>query len=376
MALRWTVRSRPAGYPPVRPTLARGLLAVTAGLAVLAAAACGSDTAATPSSTAGVSVAPSAGSNSADSSASNLSASDSSASDGSATDSSATDSSATGSSAGSAPDSSAPSGSGSSSTGSAGGGAAVGGECVPGQLKTTTPNVLTVATSEPAFEPWMVDNEPTNGKGYESAVAYAVAAQLGYTKDQVSWKRVGFDEAIAKQDGWDFDLNQYSITEDRKRVVDFSSGYYDVTQAVITVKGSKLEGATTVAALKTAKLGAMNGTTSLNAVNTVIQPAERPNIFDDNALAAQALQNGQIDGLVVDLPTGFYMVGAQVKDGMMVGQLPGTASTQEQFGLLLAKGSPVTSCASKAVDALRANGTLKKLANQWLGGKGAAPSLK
>jgi len=361
MALHWTARSRPAGFPPVRPTLARGLLAVTTGLALLTAAACGSDTAATPSNATESSVAPSAGSTSADSSAADSSAPASSGSD---------------SSAGSAPDSSAPGGSGASSIGSAGSGSAVGGECVPGQLKTTTPNVLTIATSEPAFEPWIVDNEPTNGKGYESAVAYAVAAQLGYTKDQVTWKRVGFDEAIAKQDGWDFDLNQYSITDDRKKVVDFSSGYYDVTQAVITVKGSKLEGATTVAALKTAKLGAMNGTTSLNAVNTVIQPAERPNIFDDNALAAQALQNGQIDGLVVDLPTGFYMVGTQVKDGMVVGQLPGTASTQEQFGMLLAKGSPVTSCASKAVDALRANGTLKKLTVQWLGGKGAAPSLK
>ena len=236
--------------------------------------------------------------------------------------------------------------------------------------------MLTIATSEPAYEPWMVDNDPTNGKGFESAVAYAVADRLGYPKDKVSWKRVGFDEAIAKQGGWDFDINQFSIDDKRKTVVDFSSGYYDVGQTVITVKGSAVDGVTTVAALKRAKLGAMNGTTSLDAVNNVIQPADKPSVFDDNALAAQALQSGQIDGLVVDLPTGFYIANAQLKDGVIVGQLPGTADKKEQFGLLLAKSSPVTACATKAVDALRADGTLGKLTKQWLGGKDAAPVLK
>lgn len=236
--------------------------------------------------------------------------------------------------------------------------------------------MLTIATSEPAYEPWMVDNDPTNGKGFESAVAYAVADRLGYPKDKVSWKRVGFDEAIAKQEGWDFDINQFSIDDKRKKVVDFSSGYYDVGQTVITVKGSAVDGVTTVAALKRANLGAMNGTTSLDAVNDVIQPAHKPSVFDDNALAAQALQSGQIDGLVVDLPTGFYIANAQLKDGVIVGQLPGTADKKEQFGLLLAKGSPVTACTTKAVDALRADGTLGKLTKQWLGGKDAAPVLK
>ncbi|WP_353649045.1 ABC transporter substrate-binding protein [Nakamurella sp. A5-74] len=254
--------------------------------------------------------------------------------------------------------------------------AGLGSECTPASLQTLKSGALTIATSEPAFEPWMVDNDPTNGKGYESAVAYAVADKLGYTKDAVAWTRVGFDEAIAKPDGFDFDINQFSISDARKKQVDFSTGYYDVTQVVITVKGSPIEGATTVAALKSAKLGAMNGTTSLDAVNSVIAPTDKPSVFDDNALAAQALQGGQIDGLVVDLPTGFYMVGAQLKDGAVLGQLAGTAASSEQFGLLLAKDSPLTSCMSAAVDALRADGTLAKLNTEWLAGKDVAPVLQ
>ncbi|MDQ2847511.1 MAG: ABC transporter substrate-binding protein [Actinomycetota bacterium] len=247
---------------------------------------------------------------------------------------------------------------------------------MPAQLKSAAADKLTIATSQPTYEPWMVGNDPTNGRGFESAVAYAVAGELGYTKNQVSWKRVDFEEAIAKQEGWDFDINQFSITDARKKVVDFSSGYYDIAQAVITVKGSKIAGATTVAALKDVKLGAMNGTTSLDAVNNVIKPSNRPNVFKDNSLATQALQNGQVAGLVVDLPTAFELVGAELKGGVMVGQLPNTASTKEQFGLLLAKNSPMTGCATKAVDALRANGTLAALTAKWLGGKGNAPILK
>ena len=187
---------------------------------------------------------------------------------------------------------------------------AAGNECgVPDGMPTVTGRTLTIATSEPAYEPWVVDNDPTTGTGFESAVAYAVATRLGYEPSQVTWTRVGFDEAIAKPDGFDFDINQFTITEDRKKQVDFSSGYYTVAQTVITVDGSPIAGANTVAGLKDAKLGAMNGTTSLEAISTVIAPTTPPQIFDDNSLAAQALQNGQIDGLVVDLPTAFYMTG-------------------------------------------------------------------
>lgn len=262
----------------------------------------------------------------------------------------------------------------SASTGSASASSGAG-TCTPATLPTTAPGTLTIATSEPVFEPWMVDNDPANGKGFESAVAYAVAEQLGYTKDQVAWTRVGFDEAIVKQDGWDFDINQFTITPDRQQQVDFSPGYYDVGQVVVTVKGSPISGATTLAALKDAQLGAMNGTTSLQALNQSIAPSKQPSVFDDNVLAVQALQNGQIDGLVVDLPTAFYMAGAQLTDGEIVGQLPDVGGTPEQLGLLLAKGSPLTACVSDAVTALRGNGTLDELENQWLTVAGNAPVL-
>ena len=251
----------------------------------------------------------------------------------------------------------------------------LGADCTADKLQTAKSGTLTIATSEPAYEPWMVDDDPSNGKGFESAVAYAVADQLGYAKDDVAWTRVNFDEALNNQSGWDFDINQFTITDERKQAVDFSSGYYDLTQTVVTVKGSPIEKATTVAQLKGAKLGAMVGTTSLNAINTVIQPDTKPSVFKSNDLAVQALQNGQIDGLVVDLPTAFYVVGAQVDEGVIVGQLPGTGSEKEQLGLLLAKDSPLTDCVTQAVDSLRADGTLDKLATTWLAGKDQAPLL-
>jgi polar amino acid transport system substrate-binding protein len=242
-------------------------------------------------------------------------------------------------------------------------------------MPTLAANTLTIATSEPAFEPWMVDNDPTNGKGFESAVAYAVADRLGYQNDQVKWTRVGFDEAIAKPDGFDFDINQFTITPERAKVVDFSSGYYTLAQTVITVDGSPIADATTVADLKDAKLGAMNGTTSLQAIADVIAPTTQPQVFEDNSLAAQALQNGQIDGIVVDLPTAFYMTGAQLTGGKVIGQLATTGGDPEQLGLLLPKDSPLTDCVSAAVDSLRSDGTLASLEAQWLAGAGNAPVL-
>jgi len=253
---------------------------------------------------------------------------------------------------------------------------AAGQECgVPDTMPTLANGTLTIATSEPAFEPWVIDNDPTNGNGFESAVAYAVANRLGYLPGQVTWTRVGFDEAIAKPDGFDFDINQFTITEDRRKQVDFSSGYYTVAQTVITVDGSPIGTATSVADLKDAQLGAMNGTTSLEAINTVIAPTKVPQVFDDNALAAQALQNGQIDGLVVDLPTAFFMTGAQLTDGKVIGQLKTASGEAEQLGLLLAKDSPLTACVTAAVDSLRTDGTLDALAEKWLAGSDTAPVL-
>jgi polar amino acid transport system substrate-binding protein len=249
--------------------------------------------------------------------------------------------------------------------------------CAPADLKTLTANTITVGTDSPAYTPWFEDNDPTNGKGFESAVAYAVAEQLGYTQDQVKWETVGFNAAVQPgQKSFDFDINQFSITDERKQAVDFSSGYYDVAQAVVTLKGSKADGATSLADLKDVKLGAQVGTTSYNAIENQIRPSQQPAVFDDNDKAKLALNNGQIDALVVDLPTALYLAAAELDNGVVVGQLPAAGDTEEQFGLLLAKDSPLTSCVSGAVDALREDGTLDKLEAEWLTDAAGAPELK
>lgn len=243
--------------------------------------------------------------------------------------------------------------------------------CTPDALKTLTAGTLTVGTDKPAYGPWFVDDDPSNGKGYESAVAYAIADKLGYAKDKVQWAVVPFNTAIAPgPKTFDLDLNQVSISDDRKKAVDFSSGYYDVRQTVITYKGSSIDGKTSVADLKGAKLGAQVGTTSYTAATQQIAPTEQVAVFDTNDLAVQALKNQQIDGIVVDLPTGFYMTAAQLDDGVIVGQLP-AQGTPEQFGAVLDKGSSLTPCVTAAVDALRADGTLDKLVGEWLSTQGA-----
>lgn len=249
--------------------------------------------------------------------------------------------------------------------------------CDAATLATKTPGTLTIATDEPVYEPWFVDNDPSNGKGFESAVAYAVAQQLGFAKDKVTWVRAGFDAVISPAPkNFDFDINEFSITPDRAKVVDFSTGYYDVAQAIVTTADSTIAGATGLAELKGATLGAMIGTTSLAAIDASIQPTNKPAVFNTNDDAVKALQNGQIDGVVTDLPTAFYMAGAQLDNGKVIGQLPVTTGGDvEQFGLLLEKDSPITGCVSSAVDALRADGTLGDLATQWLAEAGA-PELK
>ena len=246
-------------------------------------------------------------------------------------------------------------------------------ECTPETLETLTPGTLTVATDSPAYAPWFVDDDPTNGEGYESAVAYAIAEQLGYTEDQVTWVTVPFNKVV--QPGpkdFDLDLNQVSITEERRAAVDFSSGYYDVRQTVITTKGSALDGATSLSEIADAKLGAQVGTTSLTAIEEQVQPSEDPAVFDTNDQAVQSLKNGQIDGIVVDLPTAYFMTAVQLDDGVIVGQLPLPDGVDvEQFGAVLDKGSPLTDCVSQAVDTLREDGILDQIADQWLEQQGA-----
>jgi polar amino acid transport system substrate-binding protein len=248
--------------------------------------------------------------------------------------------------------------------------------CDPASMKTKTAGTLTVGTDKPAYEPWFSNDDPSNGKGYESAVAYAIADKLGYAKDKVTWVVAPFNTVITPgEKAFDMDLNQVSISDERKNAVDFSSGYYDVRQAVITYKGSPIDGTTTVADLKDAKLGAQVGTTSYIAVKEQIKPDQTIAVFDTNDLAVQALKNKQIDGIVADLPTAFYMTAAQLDDGVIVGQLPAAGGSPEQFGAVLDKGSPLTACISQAVDALRADGTLDTLVAQWLSTQGA-PELK
>jgi polar amino acid transport system substrate-binding protein len=249
--------------------------------------------------------------------------------------------------------------------------------CTPDTMQTHTAGVLTVATDSPAYPPWFVDDKPSNGKGYESAVAYAVAKQLGYSADQVKWVTAAFNSVIAPTPkNFDFDINQVSISAKRAKAVDFSSGYYDVAQAVVTLKSDKYANAASIADLHGAKLGAQQGTTSLDAITNVIKPGKTPAEYPRNELAVQALKNGQIDGLVVDLPTGLYITAAELDNAKIVGQLAESSGQPEQFGLVLDKGSPLTSCVSQAVDALRADGTLDRLQQKWLTSAAGAPELK
>jgi polar amino acid transport system substrate-binding protein len=262
------------------------------------------------------------------------------------------------------------------SSGTSAAGSSAAAQCSPETLETLEEGTLTIATDEPAYEPWVVGDAPESGEGFEAAVAYAVAEQLGYGEDQVTWTRVPFNAAI--QPGprpFDFDINQFSITEERKQAVDFSSPYYTVSQAVITTAGSAAEGATSIADLKALKIGAQVATTSLDALEEVIAPETDPVVFNSNDDAKLALQNGQVDAIVVDLPTAFFITAAELDDGVIVGQLETGDESGDQFGLLLEKDSPLTDCVSQAVDALREDGTLDELEQQWLADVADAPVL-
>jgi polar amino acid transport system substrate-binding protein len=249
-------------------------------------------------------------------------------------------------------------------------------ECARARLQTKTSGKLTIATDNPAYAPWFVDNKPENGQGFEGAVAAAVAEKLGFATTEVVWKRVTFDKAIAPgPKDFDFDINQFSITDARRQAVDFSAPYYNVRQAIIALKSSKFANARTFGDLKDAKFGAQVNTTSYQMITMVIRPNTKPSVFNTNDDAKKALQNGSIDGLVVDLPTGFYMTSAEIENSKIVGQLPLAVGKPEQFGLVLDKGSPLTACVGRAVEALRASKTLEGLEKQWLAQVAGAPEL-
>ena len=244
-------------------------------------------------------------------------------------------------------------------------------ECSVENLPLCTPGTLTIGTDTPAYPPYFVDDDPTNGQGFESAVAYAVAETLGFAPTDVAWTVVPFNSSYAPGDkAFDFDINQISITPKRQKVVDFSDGYYTVNQAVVALKDSPIANATTVTELQQAKLGAQIGTTSLDYINDVVQPAEQPYVYNDTNDAKSALQNGQIDGIVVDLPTAYYITAVEIPKGKIVGQFPAPAEG-EQFGLLFAKGNPLVTCVNKALAELTASGELQAIQDEWLAGETA-----
>jgi polar amino acid transport system substrate-binding protein len=237
---------------------------------------------------------------------------------------------------------------------------------------------LTVGTDSPAYPPYFVtddptkqDGDPSSGQGFESAVTYALAEQLGFSKNEVEWVTVPFNSSYAPGDkNFDFDINQISITPDRQKAVDFSDGYYTVNQSVVALNDSAIANAKSLADLKGAKLGAQIGTTSLDYITNVIQPAEKPYVYNDTNDAKSALANGQIDGIVVDLPTAFYVTAAEIDNSKIVGQFKAQEGG-EQFGLLFGKGNPLVACVNTALAALKASGELQALQDQWMAGASA-----
>jgi len=248
-------------------------------------------------------------------------------------------------------------------------------KCTKDQLQTQSPGTLTVATDKPAFPPYFEDNDPTNGRGFESAVAYAIAQKLGYAKGDVKWTTEPFNSSYAPgPKKFDFDVNQISITPARAKRVDFSTPYCTAPQALVALKSSDAAKATALADLADTKLGVQIGTTSLDAVNQVVKPSAQPKVFNDSNDVVTALKQKQVDAVVVDLPTAFFLTAAQVPTAKIVGQF--SAPGGDTWGALLQKGSPLTECVNQAIGDLKESGTLQSLEQRWLGAAAGAPVLK
>jgi polar amino acid transport system substrate-binding protein len=256
--------------------------------------------------------------------------------------------------------------------------------CAKDQLQLVNSGKLTIGTDNPAYPPWFGGSpqngwkisDPNSGKGFESAVAYAVADKLGFSHDEVEWTVVPFNNSFKPgPKSFDFDINQISYTPKRAMVVDFSDSYYDVNQSVVALKTSSIANATSLADLKGAKLGAPVGTTSYDYITENIQPSQQPQVYDTLDAGVAALKAKQIDGLVVDLPTAFFITAVQVPNGKIVGQFP-TVGSQEHFGMVLQKDSPLTACVNDALAALKSDGTLDQIQKTWLSDKVSAPVLQ
>ena len=244
--------------------------------------------------------------------------------------------------------------------------------CIRDDLDTIEAGVLTVGTDKPAFPPYFVDDDPSNGQGFESAVAYGIADRLGFTDSQVNWVVVPFNSSYAPgPKRFDFDINQISITPQRAQQVDFSEPYYTTPQAVLVPAGSPFANATSVADLKEAQFGVQVGTTSLDAVESVIDPSQQPQVFNDSNDTVRALKSKQVEAIVVDLPTAIYLRDVEVEGSKVVGQFP--APGGDDWGVVLAKGSRLTPCVNEALGGMRASGELDQITEQWIGAE--APVL-
>ena len=239
---------------------------------------------------------------------------------------------------------------------------------------TVSDGVLTIATGEFAFPPYVLDDDPASKQGFEAAVAYAVAGQLGFADDQVEWVRTGFDEVIAPgAKDFDFNLQQYTITDERAEVVDFSEGYYSAPQAILGYTDSAAAGATTIDDLKGLKIGVQTNTTSLTYLEDVIQPDQEPLVYDTNVDAKAALDANQIDAIIADLPTALYITAVEIEGTAVFGQIEGSGT--DEFGLLLAKDSPLTECVDLALQALKDSGELEAITEEWMAEYTEAPLI-
>ena len=266
--------------------------------------------------------------------------------------------------------------------GEADGGTSGGESCDIADLNLVTAGTLTVATGDPAFPPWVGTadgdgfDDPTSKLGFEAGVVYAIAAELGFADADVAWVRTGFNEAIAPgPKNWDFNLQQYSITADREEIVDFSNPYYVTRQALVLYPDSPYAGATSTDDLKDAILGAAIGTTSLDFVENVIEPNTLPNVYDENVDLEAAMNAGQIDGLVVDLPAAYYITAAQVEGSIIAGQFEAAAAAPDEYGLLFADGNSLVACVNEALKEMKDNGKLQELEDTYLTQGGGIPII-
>jgi polar amino acid transport system substrate-binding protein len=258
--------------------------------------------------------------------------------------------------------------------------------CAASNLQTLTSGKLTIGTDNPAYPPWFGGNppagstwqvsDPVSGQGFESATAYAIASKMGFSGSQVVWVVASFDTVIQPgPKAFDFDINEISYSADRAQAVDLSDGYFDNSQAVVAVKGAPITSAKSVSDLKVYRLGAQVGTTSYSYITDTIQPTTAAKVYNDSNGPIAALKAKQIDGIVVDLGTAFEITGdGEVPNGVIVGSLP-TVGTPEHFSVLLGKGSALTTCVNRAIDALQADGTLASLRQEWIASQGDAPAL-